>query len=632
MSRETRVGLPQDRPKPEVHAQFEPHRRGNDTENAYLGSLILPAMSMKSLFAPFCLLLLLLPVASTAQWVTHGPVVGAVGPDSACVYLRTTTAMPFVLEYSPDPQFQNGVVTVNSATRVELDNSKITLLQGLLPATRYHLRFRFGGQLDSITGSFKTFPVMGQAGHYVLTAGSCQETANMNVFLEIPRHDPDLFLHLGDFTYPSYQLPSNYPEDWSMVELSYRKRYEEVHMREMLRDLPIDYVFDDDDFTEGGSTRSHYAHITDSTAGIFTYHRIVETYVPDSVRRKCIQGYQTFFPHYGLVDTSEGVFHKFTLGNVEVFFLDTRSTATPLSHTLELDTQSGLYSFHPSPDNTVLRAVQMNWLLNGLQSSTADWKVICMGNVFNKSERRYIDFGLQSQLISIPNLGSGFSLATAFSNNWSGYPGDQNRLLHFIDSLNLQDIFILSGQSHNNVVDDGTNAGLPELNASGLSVTDLSLSQKMQALSLFGLPLITDSLWNGGGNGLGNNNLNNGFGKVEVYGRDSCRLSAVDEFGETMGSVLLVHSSLLRADEPLNRAKDWKLYPVPTRDALTLRLDQPPFQGAYQLVNVHGALVASGKTQAKETRIAVEELAAGVYSLILWRGSARDVAKVVIER
>ena len=69
------------------------------------------------------------------------------------------------------------------------------------------------------------------------------------------KHHPDVFLHLGDWTYPSYQLPSNYPEDWSMVELSYRKRYEEINMREMLRDLPVDYVYDDDDFTEGGSTR-----------------------------------------------------------------------------------------------------------------------------------------------------------------------------------------------------------------------------------------------------------------------------------------------------------------------------------------------------------------------------------------
>jgi phosphodiesterase/alkaline phosphatase D-like protein len=573
-----------------------------------------------------------LPLNSAAQWITHGPIIGAVGPDSACVYIRSTFAMSFDLEYSTDPQFASGVSTLSSATRPNLDNTMIVLLQGLAPSTRYYLRFKFGGQVDTTQGSFKTFPVAGQAGHYVLTAGSCQETADMDVFLEIPRHDPDLFIHLGDWTYPSYQLPNNYPEDWSMVELSYRKRYEEINMREMLRDLPVDYVYDDDDFTEGGSTRNYYNDILDSTVGLLTYHRIVETYVPDSVRRNCIKGYQQFFPHYALVDTSEGIFHKFTLGNAEVFFLDTRSTASPLSSTLKLDTQSGQYSFDPGPDNTILRQIQMNWLLDGLRNSTADWKVICIGNVFNKSEKRYIDFGLQSQLVNLPGVGSGFSFATAFSNNWSGFPTDQNRLLNFIDSLGLKDIFILSGQSHNNVVDDGTNAGLPELNASGLSVADRSLSQQMQLLSLFGLPSLVDSLWNGGGNGLNGASLNNGFGKVEIYGRDSCRLSAVDKVGDVMGSVLLLHSSLLSATNNAEAVLEWQVSPVPSNDQITIRLGNPPFLADFQLVNEFGAVVRSGRMVGGEYSISIDRLPAGVYALRIVQGTRTAVRRVVIAR
>jgi phosphodiesterase/alkaline phosphatase D-like protein len=591
---------------------------------------------MKRFWHFVVLILILLPAMIphrlAAQWITHGPVIGAVGPDSACVYIRSTFPMNFDLEYSTDAQFGSGVSTLSSATRPNLDNTMIVLLQGLSPSTRYYLRFRFGGQLDSTRGSFKTFPVAGQAGHYVLTAGSCQETADMDVFLEIPRHDPDLFIHLGDWTYPSYQLPSNYPEDWSMVELSYRKRYEEIHMRDMLRDLPVDYVHDDDDFTEGGSTRNYYNDILDSTVGLLTYHRIVETYVPDSVRRKCIQGYQQFFPHYGLVDTSEGIFHKFTLGNLEAFFLDTRSTASPLSSTLKRDTQSGLYAFEPGPDNTLLRQIQMDWLLDGLQNSTADWKVICIGNVFNKSEKRYIDFGLQSQLLNVPGVGSGFSFATAFSNNWSGFPSEQNRLLNFIDSLGLKDIFILSGQSHNNVVDDGTNAGLPELNASGLSVADRSLSQQMQLLSLFGLPALTDSLWNGGGNGLNGASLNNGFGKVEVFGRDSCRLSAVDKVGEVMGSVLLLHSSLLSTTEETMTTQNWQMFPVPSADRLTIRLEQTPFVADYQLVNEFGAVVRSGRMTDKELILKLEGLPSGVYALRVTQGTKAGVRRVVVAR
>ncbi len=575
-----------------------------------------------------------IPHQSIAQWITHGPVIGAVGPDSASVYIRTGFAQAFDLQYSTDASFATNVTTVNSATAANLDNSKILTLHGLNPGTQYHLRFRFGGQSDAILGSFRTFPMAGQVGHFVIAAGSCQETADMDVFLEIPRHFPDLFIHLGDWTYPSYQLPNNYPEEWSMVELSYRRRYEEIHMREMLRDMPVDYVYDDDDFTEGGSTRNYYNDIVDSTAlaGLLTYHRIVETYVPDSVRRHCIQGYDQFFPHYGLVDTSEGIFHKFTLGNAEVFFLDTRSTATPLSSTLHYDPQSAQYTFAPTPDNTVLRQVQMDWLLDGLKNSSADWKIICMGNVFNKSERRYIDFGLQSQLVNIPGLGSGFSFATAFSNNWSGFPDDQNRLLRFIDSLGLDDIFILSGQSHNNVVDDGTNAGLPELNASGLSVADRSLSQQMQNLSLLGFPDMTDSLWNGGGNGLNNASLNNGFGKVEIFGRDSCRLSAVDKLGEVMGSVLLMHSSVLAASNAVATANDWRAFPNPGSDHITILSRIAPRAGSYQMVNSFGAVVQQGKLTGLETSVDASALPAGHYQVVVLQGGQLSSQHLIIAR
>lgn len=453
----------------------------------------------------------------------------------------------------------------------------------------------------------------------------------MDVFLEIPRHNPDIFLHLGDWTYPAYQLPNNYPEDWTMVEESWRRRYAEINMREMMYNMPIDYVYDDDDFTEGGSVRNYYTDIIDSAALFVTYHRIVETYVPDSVRANVIRGYYQFFPHYGLVDTTEGIFHKFTLGNVEVFFLDTRATASPLSSTLHRDPQSALYSFAPTPDNTLLRQIQMNWLLNGLQNSTADWKVICIGNVFNQSEKRYIDFGLNSQLINIPGVGSGFSFATAFSNNWSGFPDDSQRLLGFIDSLGLKDIFVLSGQSHNNVVDDGTNAGLPELNASGLSVADRSLSQQMQALTLLGLPPLTDSLWNGGGNGLNGASLENGFGKVEVFGRDSCRLSAVDKTGEVMGSVLLLHSSLGTGMENGNaNGPQFSVFPNPTDDLLNIRIDQPGKPASYFIVNSVGGVVRSGRLPDGQAAISTEQMPTGSYRVVVTQGDAQSAQQVVV--
>ena len=574
---------------------------------------------------------ILLSLATQAQFITHGPVFGGVGPDSLRVYLRTGFALNYTIEYSTDASFSSGVQTLNASSDPLLDNSAVTTLHGLSPALTYHFRFRFNGTLDSIQGVCRTFPLPGTKSHYVITAGSCQETANMNVFLEIPNHNPDIFLHLGDWTYPAYQLPDNYPEDRAMVELSWRRKYEEINMREMLHGMPVDHVYDDDDFTEGGSTRNHYVpEIIDSTVFLSTYHRIVEVYQPDSVRRNVIKGYTDFFPHYGLVDTSEGVFHKFSLGNTEVFFLDTRATASPPTTTLVRDPQTALYSFAPTPDNTLLRQVQMDWLLQGLQNSSADWKIICMGNVFNQSEKRYIDWGLQQQLLNIPGIGSPFSFATAFSNNWSGYPGDSRKLLCFIDSLQIKDVFVLSGQSHNNVVDNGTNAGLPELNASGLSVADLSLSQQMQALSLFGLPPLGDSLWNGGGNGVGNNNLNNGFGKVDIYGADSARLSAVDELGEVMGSVLLIHSSQYVAAQKPAETLDWEIFPIPASEKIQIQAKDLKGVKKYRLINPFGAEVLKGQFNHASVELQVSQFAAGIYHVVLEYNGERHTQRIVL--
>jgi hypothetical protein len=119
---------------------------------------------------------------------------------------------------------------------------------------------------------------------------------------------------------------------------------------------------------------------------------------------------------------------------------------------------------------------------------------------------------------------------------------------------------------------------------------------------------------------------------VEVFGRDSCRLSAVDKFGEVMGSVVLVHSTLLNASETQAQEKSWRVFPSPTRDLLTIRLEQPPYQAAYQMVNTHGAVVRSGKLKQQETQLNVEGLAAGVYSLLLTQGKRSDAQRVVVAR
>src|SRR5688572_14409142 len=125
------------------------------------------------------LLMLLAPAFCNAQFITHGPVVGGVTPTTARMYVRTHQPLPFTLEVSTDTSFSNPL-TFTDSTRAQRDSSMIFNLSGLAPYTLYHYRLWFNGVIDSVQGSFKTFPIEGQEGNYTWAVLSCQEYGTYN--------------------------------------------------------------------------------------------------------------------------------------------------------------------------------------------------------------------------------------------------------------------------------------------------------------------------------------------------------------------------------------------------------------------------------------------------------------------
>lgn len=590
-------------------------------------------------------LLLLLGCAvwtfSAAQNITHGPVIGAVGPDSARVYIRTSQATALTVEVATDSSFSSLATTLNVLSNAELDSSVIFTLKGLAPNTQHYLRFRISGALDPTLGSFKTFPPVGDRSPVVIAAGSCQETANMNVFLEIPNHNPQLFLHLGDWTYPSYQLPdSEYPENPDFLKLAWRRRYQEINMDEMLRHLPVGYVHDDDDFFEGGATRNHAA----------------DTPVPDSLRSICIRGFTEYFPHYPYPDTAEGLYHSYRLGNVEIFHLDVRSTSDRANAIFTQDSATGFWQLiTPEPaGRTLLRAKQKQWLKDGLKNSTADWKVLATGAVFNKNLRGYIEnsLALQDNSVAVQALSiAGYSpidLARSFAGEWAGFQQEQQEILDFLEDEGIGDVVVVGGQTHGNAVDDGTNAGLPEINASGLSVADGDrlVWFGVDLLAGFGFPDVQTELWNGGAVNMShgpNRSTKNGFGKLEFFGNDSARLSVVDEDGLTMGEVVLIHSSKVDTTDTTTARSaltdtPWLelLYPNPTDGRLTVRFAAgfaPTTGDRVRVSDLNGRQVAVFELTpgTPEQVMDLSTLAAGTYTVALLTHYGRYLHKVVVQ-
>jgi hypothetical protein len=128
-------------------------------------------------------------------------------------------------------------------------------------------------------------------------------------------------------------------------------------------------------------------------------------------RANSINGWLDYFPGYTAVDTSEGLYHSFTIGNAEFFFLDNRSARSPNNEAFYYDSTdvSFPWEFSPPPGHTILGTEQMQWLLNGLENSTAKWKFLLSGTTFNKALKRIINVGLGFQRNTLDIGGSGGS-------------------------------------------------------------------------------------------------------------------------------------------------------------------------------------------------------------------------------
>ncbi len=187
---------------------------------------------------------------------------------------------------------------------------------------------------------------------------------------------------------------------------------------------------------------------------------------------------------------------------------------------------------------------QLDWFLSSLKNSTAKWKFIMSSVPFNKAQKGAIDLGiaLQETVLNIP-FGNyppgitGFFAAVEMADKWVGFPMDIDTVLNFITRNKIKNVIVLSGDSHNAAIDDGTNAGLPEIMAGGLDITN---SRTVAFLSAVGL-----NIWNKGGQGLTTSQFNNAFGNITVFGNDSVNLALIDETGIEFASYTIPAEDLV---------------------------------------------------------------------------------------
>ncbi len=563
-----------------------------------------------------------------AQRVTHGPVVGAATPNSARVFVRTSEATTFELQLDTDESF-NAPLSFQGETIAERDTSTIIDIEGLEPYTKYFYRVMINGEADSLDGHFRTFPEEGERGNYKWAVLSCQEFGTYNAFNALVEQAPELVLHTGDWTYPDYQFPGDWRLDWQTLQASYRRRYseQEPNMPRLIRSTVFDYVVDNHDgiWAKTNMISVGYSENPDGTAN--NVHNIYPT--PEGAFENMMAAYGEYFPHYPLVNPEDGMYHSYRYGNAEVFFIDARNCGNGLDSTFRFDEAENRWYFDPRPGQTMLGAQQLQWLKDGLAASTADWKFIVSPVMFNRQFRKVMDvaMGLQQFVFDLGGeVGTGFRLANAIAVNFTGFKEEQDGLYDFIEQNNIRDVIVLSGHMHTNVMDDGANSYLPELNTGPVAGFGPELTWYIDSvMQLLGMGTVKDSLWNGGGQGVNNTNFKSGFGQIELFGNDSARLCIIDEDNITVSCMTLLHST-----NPLHVPNELKksmcvieaVFPNPTDGNLNLRFCEsyvPRKQDRYCVLDIAGRSLYPFKGY-QGGQIDTSHLPAGNYLLVYDHG------------
>ena len=569
------------------------------------------------------LVLLLTGLASRAQFITHGPVIGGVTPTSARVYVRTNAPMPVTMTLADNPNLDNPII-VNDSTRAGRDNSIIFEVSGLQPWTTYYYGWTCNGQDEFTIGHFKTFPQVGQRDHYTWGVLSCQEYGTYNTFNSVLLNQPDLMLHTGDWSYPDYQIPGEERTNWELLKLAYRKRYEEPQMEPVFHSSAFDYVVDNHDGIDNLNNDASVSYFLDNQG--IVYNQINYEPTPPGAFQFMMDAYDQFFPGYPLPAPNVGMYHSYRYGNAEVFFIDGRNCGTGQDSIYRYDAAENIWYFDPRPGSTLLGAQQLQWLKNGLQASTADWKFIVSGVMFNRKFRKILEYALLFQNLQFGlggQTGTGFRLAHNITANWAGYPAEQNGLIDFLDDNNIKDVVVLSGHMHTNVMDNGSNSGLPELNTGPAASTGPELTWYIDSvMTALGQGSVYDSIWNGGGMGVNNTNFKSGWGKVEIFGNDSCVIQTIDEDNFSQASMTLIHSSKLTSTPEPMLAPECvveSVFPNPAKGYFDITLCKdykPKSADRATLIDMSGKVVRNVFPASAGNRINLDGVAAGKYVFI----------------
>ena len=292
-------------------------------------------------------------------------------------------------------------------------------ITGLTPNIKYYGKVLLDStNFDIQILEFNTF-IINAPMSYKFIAGSCQETgADREIWGHMLNTQPLFFADIGDLHYED--IASN---DMYKYREALTKVMASNGQRRLYNKTPLVYMFDDHDYGANNSTK----------------------YSPS--KPASIGCYEENFPHYpyGGNPLTDGIYQAFTVGRVRFILTDLRSQ------------REDSFIDDYSPIKVMMGVNQLAWFKNELLIAKSDENIslICWlnpGSWTGEDQDPYSwDYGASGE-------------------HWTAYKYERTDIYNFIYNNDIQNIFIICGDTHQQAIDDGRNSIFDNMYFSGKTI------------------------------------------------------------------------------------------------------------------------------------------------------------------
>ena len=324
-----------------------------------------------------------------------GPMVGHVDASSARIWFRPGTNQ--LKDRSWTCRLSHGgseVAKQTATTDADHDFTVVFDFDGLKPESVYSYRVHSAHSKPAPKAKqeFRTAPSASKPAKIVMGLGSCAPSDPNHVWTRVIQEGCESFVLLGDTPYID-------SADLTVARRKHREFLAQPEISQMIARMPIWGTWDDHDFGKndghGDFPGKHVSRIA------FTEYRANAT-----------------FGHAenGMVQTDRfgsgrGIYTSFRRGPLEVFLLDPRW----FSRT------AGSWADKSKP--TCLGKQQWEWLRAGLKNSTATFKALATGMIWDDKKNREKD-------------------------DWHTYRHEREEIFKFIKSQRISGCFLIGGDIH----------------------------------------------------------------------------------------------------------------------------------------------------------------------------------------